>query len=84
MRELTALYADITVWFAERWEALAPFAAFVGIGVVLGLATLLIHYLRIPDIQFHVRRQARVRERFSRRQLMRANVMRAKLPRLAS
>lgn len=76
MREITALYADITVWIIDRWETLAPFIAFVGIGVVLGLVTLLIRYLRIPDIQFYVRRQARLRERFGRREQARTKIYR--------
>ncbi|OQW55521.1 MAG: hypothetical protein A4S14_12840 [Proteobacteria bacterium SG_bin9] len=76
MRELTALYADLAVWLVARWEALAPFVAFIGIGAVLGVVTLLIRYLRIPDIQFYIRRQARLRERFGRRRQMRARISR--------
>lgn len=77
MREITALYADISVWAATHWETLAPFVAFLGVGVVLGLVTLLIHTLRIPDIQFLIHKQARVRERYRRRLLMKVSRMTA-------
>lgn len=67
MSEFAGVLADISAWTNANRE-LAPFVAFAGIGVVLGIVTLLLNYLRIPDIQFYTSKQARIRKRYQRRQ----------------